>query len=543
MLTKLDLMDAGTHALDVLNGRVYPLKLGFIGVVNRSQQDINSNLDITEARKREEDFFAESPSYRNIAHRCGTKYLAKTLNNVLMAHIREKLPDMKAKLNTLMGQTQQELNAFGDSTFFGKPHRASLILKLMTQFGRDFVSSVDGTSSEISTKELGGGARIYYIFNDVFGHALESIDPNHNLSNHDIRTAIRNSTGPRPSLFVPEVAFELLVKPQIKLLEPPSLRCVELVYEELMKMCHNSSNAELARFPRLHAQLIEVVSDLLRERLGPASEYVQSLIAIQSAYINTNHPAFAPGTAQYAAEAQKEKQKQQHLKYSAMESSIEEEHERGDVDDSMAIEARPVTATTTAQNDTRRQSLTSQLLNGDDNAFGQSRRRQTQHHNNNQSQSQTARDTFLNYFFGGADAASSVNNGATNTRTPVRDVDGEARPQSTYTHTHTNPLNGRSGLEGSAAAYDMKSLGKHLEPVPTIDEGGSAVSEREDMETTLIRSLIASYFSIVRQTIEDLVPKAIMHLLVNFSKDMIQDRLVASLYNPDVSACACKDGC
>ena len=113
----------------------------------------------------------------------------------------------------------------------------------MTEFSKDFVSSIDGTSLEISTKELCGGARIYYIFNEVFGHALQSIDPTQNLSLQDIRTAIRNSTGPRPSLFVPEVAFDLLVKPQIKLLEPPSLRCVELVYEELMKICHNCTSS------------------------------------------------------------------------------------------------------------------------------------------------------------------------------------------------------------------------------------------------------------------------------------------------------------
>ncbi|TIB72673.1 hypothetical protein E3Q17_01421 [Wallemia mellicola] len=533
VLTKLDLMDAGTHALDVLNGRVYPLKLGFIGVVNRSQQDINSNLDINEARRREDEFFQESPSYRNIAHRCGTKYLAKTLNNVLMNHIREKLPDMKAKLNTLMGQTQQELNSFGDATFFGKPHRASLILKLMTQFGRDFVSSIDGTSSEISTKELGGGARVYYIFNDVFGRALESINPNQNLSNHDIRTAIRNSTGPRPSLFVPEVAFELLVKPQIKLLEPPSLRCVELVYEELMKICHNCTSPELSRFPRLHAQLIEVVSDLLRERLGPTSEYVQSLIAIQSAYINTNHPSFAPGTAAYAAEAQKEKQKQtQSLRFKDVQNVIEDGEEK---DNELAIEHRSISQPSGTQEDPRRHSITNQLLNGTSTPESDSalmnHHRNRRGHQAQQSQSQTARDTFLNYFFGGADAASSAPaNTSNSTRTPVRDVDEEARH---YAST-ANPLNGRSGLEGSAAAYDMKSLGKHLEPVPMIDEGGSAVSEREDMETTLIRSLIASYFSIVRQTIEDLVPKAIMHLLVNFSREVIQDKLVASLYNPDM---------
>lgn len=113
----------------------------------------------------------------------------------------------------------------------------------MTQFARDFVSSIEGTKVDISTKELSGGARIYYIFNDVFGQALASIDATHNLDNQDIRTAIRNSTGPRPSLFVPEVAFDLLVKPQIKLLEAPSLRCVELVYEELVKICHNCTSA------------------------------------------------------------------------------------------------------------------------------------------------------------------------------------------------------------------------------------------------------------------------------------------------------------
>ena len=51
VLTKVDLMDHGTNALDILSGRVYPLKLGFIGVVNRSQQDIQGNKSLAEALK------------------------------------------------------------------------------------------------------------------------------------------------------------------------------------------------------------------------------------------------------------------------------------------------------------------------------------------------------------------------------------------------------------------------------------------------------------------------------------------------------------
>jgi len=82
ILTKLDLMDAGTHALDVLTGRVYPLKLGFIGVVNRSQRDIDADKNMVDALESESEFFRCHPQYRNIAHKNGTKYLAKTLNQV-----------------------------------------------------------------------------------------------------------------------------------------------------------------------------------------------------------------------------------------------------------------------------------------------------------------------------------------------------------------------------------------------------------------------------------------------------------------------------
>ena len=310
VLTKIDLMDHGTNALDILSGRVYPLKLGFIGVVNRSQQDIQGNKPLADALKDEADFFRHNPAYRNMATRCGTQFLAKSLNNTLMAHIRDRLPDIKARLNTLMGQTQQELASYGNTQFSGKEHRGSLILQLMTRFASSFINSIDGTASEFSTKELCGGARIYYIFNSVFGNSLETIDPSSNLSVQDIRTAIRNSTGPRPSLFVPELAFDLLVKPQIKMLEVPSQRCVELVYEELIKICHTCGSNELSRFPRLQAKLIEVVSDLLRERLGPCSSYVESLISIQRAYINTNHPNFLGAAAAMSTVVQQKQEKE-----------------------------------------------------------------------------------------------------------------------------------------------------------------------------------------------------------------------------------------
>ncbi|KAL6301726.1 Dynamin central region-domain-containing protein [Sparassis latifolia] len=554
VLTKLDLMDAGTNALDILTGRIYPLKLGFIGVVNRSQQDINAEKNMKDALDSETEFLVNHPSYRNIAHKNGTRYLAKTLNQVLMNHIRDKLPDMKARLNTLMGQAQQELNSFGDSAVYGDTNQqGALVLRLMTQFARDFVASIDGTSVDISTKELSGGARIYYIFNDVFGAALGSIDATQNLDNQDIRTAIRNSTGPRPSLFVPEIAFDLLVKPQIKLLEAPSLRCVELVYEELVKICHNCTSSELQRFPTLHAQLVEVVSELLRERLGPATEYTQSLIDIQTAYINTNHPAFISGSAvttQAASSSAPAKQiPPRPSSVELVNGNTAPDEEESSTDESSGVngahprDARSVSSTVhdRARTTAATVSVTTAPRRPSSPAPKGHHHHTLRHSSGTQNgvprtstQSGTTKETFLNYFFGqngpGPLAGSSIERSSTGTGiSPVgRDVSGgEAILE-------TGLMAGKRSLEGNNAAFDMKSLGRHIEAA--YDGSSVHLSMHEEMEANLIRALIASYFSIVRQTIQDLVPKAIMHLLVNNTSQQVQNRLVASLYKPDLFA-------
>ncbi|KAK9100049.1 hypothetical protein Scep_023479 [Stephania cephalantha] len=97
-------------------------------------------------------------------------------------------------------------------------------------------SLVDGKSQEMSTLELTGGARIHYLFQSVFVKRLEEVDPCDGLTDEDIWTAIQNSVGPKNVLFVPEVPLEVLVRRQIVRLLDPSLKCLHLVYDELIKV-------------------------------------------------------------------------------------------------------------------------------------------------------------------------------------------------------------------------------------------------------------------------------------------------------------------
>jgi hypothetical protein len=53
-----------------------------VGIVNRSQEDINKNVDMIAARKREREFFATNPDYAHLASKMGSEYLARLLSKV-----------------------------------------------------------------------------------------------------------------------------------------------------------------------------------------------------------------------------------------------------------------------------------------------------------------------------------------------------------------------------------------------------------------------------------------------------------------------------
>jgi len=114
VITKLDIMDRGTDARNFLLGNVIPLKLGYVGVVNRSQQDINSDLSIKDALAREEKFFHTQPAYHGLTQYCGIPQLAKKLNQILVQHIKTVLPGLKSRISSQLTAVAKELAVYGD---------------------------------------------------------------------------------------------------------------------------------------------------------------------------------------------------------------------------------------------------------------------------------------------------------------------------------------------------------------------------------------------------------------------------------------------
>lgn len=95
VLTKLDIMDPGTDANELLEGLVVPVKLGIIGVVSRSQKATNEGQSIEECLNKEEQYLRQH--YPHVASKNGINYLATALHRVSRrSNIRKLLKSFRA---------------------------------------------------------------------------------------------------------------------------------------------------------------------------------------------------------------------------------------------------------------------------------------------------------------------------------------------------------------------------------------------------------------------------------------------------------------
>ncbi|XP_039085467.1 dynamin-1 isoform X1 [Hyaena hyaena] len=291
VITKLDLMDEGTDARDVLENKLLPLRRGYIGVVNRSQKDIDGKKDITAALAAERKFFLSHPSYRHLADRMGTPYLQKVLNQQLTNHIRDTLPGLRNKLQSQLLSIEKEVEEYKNFRPDDPARKTKALLQMVQQFAVDFEKRIEGSGDQIDTYELSGGARINRIFHERFPFELVKMEFDEKELRREISYAIKNIHGIRTGLFTPDLAFEATVKKQVHKLKEPSIKCVDMVVSELTATIRKCSE-KLQQYPRLREEMERIVTTHIREREGRTKEQVMLLIDIELAYMNTNHEDF-----------------------------------------------------------------------------------------------------------------------------------------------------------------------------------------------------------------------------------------------------------
>lgn len=478
VITKLDIMDRGTDARNFLLGKVVPLRLGYIGVVSRSQEDINNNRSIADALSHEEKFFNNHPVYGSLSGCCGIPQLGRKLNQILERHIRTVFPSLKSELNSEIFSVGKGLRTYGRAL---EPdvEKGVILLNILSKYCEAFSAMLDGSSQDIATTELLGGARIHYIFQTTFVKSLEEVDPCEDLTDADIWMAIQNAAGLKNSLFVPEVPFEVLVKRQIAMLLEPSLQCLRYVYDELLKISRACEVADLQSFPVLRRRMDDVMGKFLRDGLKPAENMIENLIEMEMDYINSSNPNFLGGS-----KAVELAQKQLRSPQGSTDAGKASFMEKGQ--NSLASLA----------------ALPRSVVNG---ALSNGRNQGSPSVNNEKpisSGNASARTWGIPSIFGS------------------RGSSGEG------------PASSRSSGE-PALSDQMPSRRISLtKPPSTLRE--LETTENQTLEILVTKLLLQSYYDIVRKNVQDLVPKAIMHFLVNHAKRDLHRTFIHNLYREDL---------
>jgi replication fork clamp-binding protein CrfC len=309
------------------------------------------------------------------------------------------------------------------------------VLNIITEFSNEWRTVLEGNNTELSSVELSGGARISFVFHELYSNGVKAVDPFDQVKDIDIRTILYNSSGSSPALFVGTTAFELIVKQQIKRLEDPSLKCVSLVYDELVRILTQLLGKQLfRRYPQLKEKFHQVVISFFKKVMDPTNKLVRDLVAMEACYINTGHPDFLNGHRAMAI--------------------VNDRHSA-----SKPVQVDPKTG---------------------------------------------------------------------------KPMPASATPARTASPTFDTMGDGQNGgFFGSFfASKNKKKMAAMEAPPPTLKASGT-LSEREGVEVEVIKLLINSYYNIVKRTMIDMVPKAIMLNLVQYTKDEMQRELLENMYRTD----------
>uniref|UniRef100_A0A8C3VK06 dynamin GTPase n=1 Tax=Catharus ustulatus TaxID=91951 RepID=A0A8C3VK06_CATUS len=469
VITKLDLMDEGTDARDVLENKLLPLRRGYIGVVNRSQKDIDGKKDIQAALAAERKFFLSHPAYRHMADRMGTPFLQKVLNQQLTNHIRDTLPGLRNKLQSQLLSIEKEVEEYKNFRPDDPARKTKALLQMVQQFAVDFEKRIEGSGDQIDTYELSGGARINRIFHERFPFELVKMEFDEKELRREISYAIKNIHGIRhPPFYLPF----------------PCARVSPLL--------------QLSQYPHLREEMERIVTTHIREREGRTKDQVMLLIDIELAYMNTNHEDFIGFANAQQRSSQMSKKKaagNQVIRKGWLTINNIGIMKGGSKEYWFVLTAENLSWYKDDEEKEKKYMLPVDNLKLRDVEKG---------------------------FMSSKHIFALFNTEQRNVYKDYRQLELACETQEEVDSWKASFLRagvypervGASEAEENGGDSFMHSMDPQLE---------------RQVET--IRNLVDSYMAIVNKTIRDLMPKTIMHLMINNTKDFIHSELLANLYS------------
>ena len=292
VLTKLDIMDAGTDARKALMNEEIPLKLGYVGVKNRSKQDLVNKLPMSEMVKKEKEFFRSHPVYKNMPQGyLGTDILIQKLTKIYFKIIRENLPRIIKAINDRMKEAEEELASLGNPMPIDDAGKMSLLWTMLNEYCNIFRSVLKGKfdNKRLSFLKDEGGYKIKILYKKLLE---EFTDKNFKATaayrDDDINYALTIHEGDSIPGFPSVDAFTYLLKPQLERLREPIEECFSEVYQYIDFLSGKILEKTFARFPQIINDMGDFINNFLVQEKDKTKYLVDSIVDMEINYLFTN---------------------------------------------------------------------------------------------------------------------------------------------------------------------------------------------------------------------------------------------------------------
>ncbi|KAL0398002.1 UNVERIFIED_CONTAM: Dynamin-related protein 5A [Sesamum calycinum] len=238
VLTKIDLMDKGTDAVDVSYIRRLLIFYYIIELFMMFKFRTLKNVDMIAARRREREYFAQTPEYKHLAHRMGSEHLGKVLSKHLEAVIKSRIPGLQSLINKTIIELESELSRLG------KP--------IATDAGR--------------------------------------LQFDKHLAMENVRKLITEADGYQPHLIAPEQGYRRLIETALITIKGPAEAAVDAVHAILKELVHKSisETVELKQYPSLRVEVGNAAVESLDKMKEESKKATLQLVEMECSYLTVD---------------------------------------------------------------------------------------------------------------------------------------------------------------------------------------------------------------------------------------------------------------
>lgn len=292
VITKLDLMDSGTSAKNLLENADVPLKNGYIALKNRSQQDLNDKLPVKVAAQKEMMFFRTHPVYSKMnSNFFGIETLVEKLRRLFFEHLKQYLPGIYANLKDKITDCKKNLDELGSNEFNMIMSSGSILNYLnsvINKFSENIEKAFLGKSFEQSENKSA------HLFKLLYYQFLENVEkkPSEKIHNSYILEVLIRSEGDRLAGFPEATIFYEILNDQYENIKIETQSFYEKIYEEVTSTINIILNKYFKYFPQLKDKMTEVVMEYIDETFGKSKHICDSITQMNMDYLYIDENEF-----------------------------------------------------------------------------------------------------------------------------------------------------------------------------------------------------------------------------------------------------------